>query len=104
MRREIEAERLLLARHPLAERPGFGGGKLEHRRQVDVAAEQSALPGRALVRRTVGAGEKRLGAGEGARPVAPDALQCPCPGPPPPLPPVQPLAAPTPRPTPQPPH
>src|SRR3546814_10307372 len=78
MRREIDAERLLLARHPLAERPGFGGGKLEHRRQVDVAAEQSALPGRALVRRTVGAGEKRLGAGEGARPVGLDAIECPC--------------------------
>src|SRR3546814_17131876 len=80
MRREIEAERRLLARHPVAERPGFGGGKLEHRRQVDVAAEQSALPGRALVRRTVGAGEKRLGAGEGARPVGLDAIECPCTG------------------------
>src|SRR3546814_2006972 len=81
----------------LAERPGFGGGKLEHRRQVDVAAEQSALPGRALVRRTVGAGEKRLGAGEGARPVGLDAIECPCTGQRLDLPPVEQLGVDTPR-------
>src|SRR3546814_7210263 len=62
-----------------------------------VAAEQSALPGRALVRRTVGAGEKRLGAGEGARPVGLDAIECPCTGQRLDLPPVEQLGVDTPR-------
>src|SRR3546814_20914343 len=62
-----------------------------------VAAEQSALPGRALVRRTVGAGEKRLGAGGGARPVGLDAIECPCTGQRPDLPPVEQPGVDTPR-------
>src|SRR3546814_20909782 len=62
-----------------------------------VAAEQSALPGRALVRRTVGAGEKRLGAGEGARPVGIDAIECPCTGQRLDLPPAEPLGVDTPQ-------
>src|SRR3546814_9636274 len=56
--REIEAESILLARHPFGERPRLGGGQLQCRGDRYVAAEQAALPRRTFVRRTVGAGER----------------------------------------------
>src|SRR3546814_2086508 len=71
VRREIEAESILLARHPLGERPRLGGGQLQCRGDRYVAAEQAALPRRTFVRRTVGAGEQAFGAGKGARAVGP---------------------------------
>src|SRR3546814_1044581 len=50
VRREIEAESILLARHPLGERPRLGGGQLQCRGDRYVAAEQAALPRRTFVR------------------------------------------------------
>src|SRR3546814_12485320 len=75
--REIEAESILLARHPLGERPRLGGGQLQCRGDRYVAAEQTALPRRTFVRRTVGAGEQAFGTGKGARTVGLDTIERP---------------------------
>src|SRR5687768_3347185 len=75
VRREIKAEGLALARHPLRQRPRRVALETDRGERVRRAAEQRRLSAVTLVVRARGMGEDGLGAREDRGPVGLDRLQ-----------------------------